>query len=128
MNLSLSEATEFVKAKMPGLKLFHPKLPCYHIHEKSTWYTCIYNNDLTCDSARQLACVAQLVRALHRIIARDICSRIFRSRSWLDLLNVPVYKFPLDNFCLQDRAAFYLNFEVVLCCIADILSQNTQQH
>ena len=97
MNLSLSEATEFVKAKMPGLKLFHPKLPCYHNHEKSTGYTCIYNNDLTCDSARQLACVAQLVRALHRIIARDICSRIFRSRSWLDLLNVPVYKFPLDN-------------------------------
>jgi hypothetical protein len=36
MNLSLSEATEFVKAKPPGLKpLFIPKLFCYHIYEKS---------------------------------------------------------------------------------------------
>jgi hypothetical protein len=35
MNLSLSEATEFVKAKTPGLKLFIPKLFCYHIREKS---------------------------------------------------------------------------------------------
>jgi hypothetical protein len=34
MNLSLSEATEFVKAKTPGLKLFIPKLFFYHIHEK----------------------------------------------------------------------------------------------
>jgi hypothetical protein len=29
------EATEFVKAKTPGLKLFIPKLFCYHIQEKS---------------------------------------------------------------------------------------------
>jgi hypothetical protein len=36
MNLSLPEGTEeFVKAKTPGLKLFIPKLLCYHIHEKS---------------------------------------------------------------------------------------------
>jgi hypothetical protein len=35
MNLSLSEATEIVKAKTPGLQLFIPKLFCYHIHEKS---------------------------------------------------------------------------------------------
>jgi hypothetical protein len=38
MNLSLSElteATEFVGAKTPGLKRFIPKLFCYHIHEKS---------------------------------------------------------------------------------------------
>jgi hypothetical protein len=35
MNLSLSEATGFVKAKTPGLKRFIPKLHCYHIHEKS---------------------------------------------------------------------------------------------
>jgi hypothetical protein len=35
MNLSLSEATDFVKAKTPALKVFIPKLFCYHIHEKS---------------------------------------------------------------------------------------------
>jgi hypothetical protein len=35
MNLSLSEATEFVKAKTPGLKRFIPKPFCYHIHEKN---------------------------------------------------------------------------------------------
>ena len=35
MNLSLSEATEFVKAKTSGLKLFIRKLHCYHTHEKS---------------------------------------------------------------------------------------------
>jgi hypothetical protein len=35
MNLSLSEATEIVKAKTPGLQLSIPKLFCYHIHEKS---------------------------------------------------------------------------------------------
>jgi hypothetical protein len=48
--------------------------------------------------ARQLASVAQLVRALHRNRpARDLyCSFIFRSFSWLGLINV--YKFPLDNF------------------------------
>jgi hypothetical protein len=34
MNLSLSEATEFVKAKTPGLKRFIPKSFCHHIHEK----------------------------------------------------------------------------------------------
>ena len=37
MNLSLSEATEFVKAKTPGIKVFIPKLLCYHIHEKSMY-------------------------------------------------------------------------------------------
>jgi hypothetical protein len=37
MNLSLSEATEFVKAKTPGLKRFIPKFFCYHIHEKSMY-------------------------------------------------------------------------------------------
>jgi hypothetical protein len=36
MNLSLSGATDFVKAKAktPGIKVFIPKLLCYHIHEK----------------------------------------------------------------------------------------------
>jgi hypothetical protein len=33
--LSLSEATDFVKAKKPGLKLFIPKRFCYYIHEKN---------------------------------------------------------------------------------------------
>jgi hypothetical protein len=37
MNLSLSGATEFVKAKTPGIKVFIPKLLCYHIHEKSMY-------------------------------------------------------------------------------------------
>ena len=37
MNLSLSGATEFVKAKTPGIKVFIPKLLCYHIHEKSIY-------------------------------------------------------------------------------------------
>jgi hypothetical protein len=37
MNPSLSEATEFVKAKAPDLKLFIPKLFGYHIHEKSMY-------------------------------------------------------------------------------------------
>ena len=37
MNLSLSGATNFVKAKVktPGINVFIPKLLCYHIHEKS---------------------------------------------------------------------------------------------
>ena len=34
MNLSLSRATDFVKAKAPDIKVFIPKLLCYHIHEK----------------------------------------------------------------------------------------------
>jgi hypothetical protein len=34
MNLSLRGATEFVKAKTPGIKVFIPKLLCYHMHEK----------------------------------------------------------------------------------------------
>jgi hypothetical protein len=39
MNLSLSGATDFVKAKAktPGIKVFIPKLLCYHIHEKSMY-------------------------------------------------------------------------------------------
>jgi hypothetical protein len=34
MNLSLSGATDFAKAKTQGIKAFIPKLLCY-IHEKS---------------------------------------------------------------------------------------------
>ena len=39
MNPSLSGATDFVKAKAktPGIKVFIPKLLCYHIHEKSMY-------------------------------------------------------------------------------------------
>jgi hypothetical protein len=37
MNLSLSGATVFVKAEPPGIKVFIPKLFCYHIHEKSMY-------------------------------------------------------------------------------------------
>ena len=37
MNLLLSGATEFVKAKTPGINVFIPKLLCYHIHEKSMY-------------------------------------------------------------------------------------------
>ena len=37
MNLSLSGAIEFVKAKTPGIKVFIPKLLCYLIHEKSMY-------------------------------------------------------------------------------------------
>ena len=56
--------------------------------------------------AQQLASVAQLVRALHRNQRLDscqgpiTCSCIFRSYSWLGLINV--CEFPLDNFHLQD--------------------------
>ena len=37
MNLSLSGATDFIKAKdkASGIKVFIPKLLCYRIHEKS---------------------------------------------------------------------------------------------
>jgi hypothetical protein len=39
MNLSLSGENDFVKAKAktPGIKVFIPKLLCYHIHEKSMY-------------------------------------------------------------------------------------------
>ena len=37
MNLSLSGATDFAKAKTPGIKVFIPKLLCYNIHEKSMY-------------------------------------------------------------------------------------------
>jgi hypothetical protein len=37
MNLSLSGAIEFVKAKTPDIKVLIPKLLCYHIHEKSMY-------------------------------------------------------------------------------------------
>ena len=39
MNLSLSGATDFfkAKAKTPGINVFIPKLICYHIHEKSMY-------------------------------------------------------------------------------------------
>ena len=54
--------------------------------------------------ARQLASVAQLVRALHWNRRFDSCQGpkvvFFASvPSWLGLINV--YKFPLDNFRLQ---------------------------
>jgi hypothetical protein len=35
MNLSLSGAIDFAKAKALGIKVFVPKLLCNHIHEKS---------------------------------------------------------------------------------------------
>jgi hypothetical protein len=35
MNLSLSGATDFVKAKTPSIKVFIPKLLCYHIMKKA---------------------------------------------------------------------------------------------
>ena len=37
MNLSLSGATDFVKDRTPGIKVFIPKLIFYHIHEKSMY-------------------------------------------------------------------------------------------
>jgi hypothetical protein len=39
MNLSLSGATDFVKAKTktPAIHVFIPKLLCYNIHEKSMY-------------------------------------------------------------------------------------------